>query len=59
MLNGLPFDDPVTGRPRYDLLPTAFLEPLTMQANRLGNLDSSNPRIANAGNKVKINGRCA
>lgn len=36
LLNGLPFDDPVTGRPRYDLLPMAFLEPLTMQASRLG-----------------------
>ena len=36
LLNGLPFDDPVTGRPRYDMLPMAFLEPLTMQANRLG-----------------------
>lgn len=36
LLNGLPFDDPVTGRPRYDLLPTAFLEPLTRQASRLG-----------------------
>jgi hypothetical protein len=26
--DGLPFDDPVTGRPRYDLLPMALLEPL-------------------------------
>jgi len=36
LLNGLPFDDPVTGRPRYDMLPMAFLEPLTMRASRLG-----------------------
>ncbi len=36
LLNGLPFDDAVTGRPRYDLLPLAFLEPLALQAGRLG-----------------------
>ncbi len=36
LLNGLPFDDTVTGRPRYDLLPFALLEPLVLQAGRLG-----------------------
>ena len=34
LLGGLPFDDPVTGRPRYDLLPMALLEPLGLQAGR-------------------------
>lgn len=36
VLNGLPLDDPVTGRPRYDLLPFSFLEPLGYQAGRYG-----------------------
>lgn len=26
-LDGLPFDDPLTGRPRFELLPPSFLEP--------------------------------
>ena len=34
LLGGLPFDDPVTGRPRYDLLPMTLLEPLGLQAGR-------------------------
>ncbi len=29
--NGIPFDDPVTGRPHYDLLPTALLAPPWMR----------------------------
>lgn len=28
LLGGLPFNDPLTGRPRYDLLPLPFLQPL-------------------------------
>lgn len=35
-LGGLPFDDLITGRPRYDLLPTALLEPLGLQPGRHG-----------------------
>ncbi|MDX1548267.1 MAG: hypothetical protein R3247_14810, partial [Rhodothermales bacterium] len=35
-LDGLPFDDPATGRPRYDLLPTAWLEPPVVGAGRHG-----------------------
>lgn len=35
-LDGRPFDDLVTGRPRYDLLPMALLEPLRLQPARLG-----------------------
>ena len=31
-LDGLPFDDPLTGRPRYDLLPFELLEPLRQHA---------------------------
>ncbi len=34
LLGGLPFDDPVTGRPRYDLLPLSILKPLGLQAGR-------------------------
>jgi len=30
-LDGLPFDDPVTGRPRYDLLPMPFMQALRVQ----------------------------
>ena len=36
LLDGLPFDDLVTGRPRYDLLPFSFLERLRVQAGRYG-----------------------
>ena len=36
LLDGLPFDDLVTGRPRYDLLPFSFLERLRLQAGRYG-----------------------
>lgn len=36
LLNGLPFDGLVTGRPRYDLLPFAFLEPLRAGPGRHG-----------------------
>ena len=35
-LDAWPFDDPVTGRPRYDLLPLAFLEPLHLGPSRYG-----------------------
>jgi hypothetical protein len=34
--NDLPFDDPLTGRPRYDLLPLAFLRPLHVGAGAEG-----------------------
>ncbi|PSQ81273.1 MAG: hypothetical protein BRD46_02530 [Bacteroidetes bacterium QS_8_68_15] len=30
-LDGMPFDDPVTGRPRYDLLPMPFMRALRVQ----------------------------
>ncbi len=33
---GIPFDDPVTGRPLLDLLPSALLRPLGLQPARLG-----------------------
>ena len=36
LLDGLPFDDLVTGRPRYDLLPFSLLERLRVQAGRYG-----------------------
>lgn len=36
LLDGLPFDDLATGRPRYDLLPFSFLERLRLQAGRYG-----------------------
>ena len=32
----VPFDDPVTGRPRYDLLPMALLEPLRIMPAQFG-----------------------
>jgi hypothetical protein len=32
-LDGRPFDDPLTGRPRYDLLPLPFLDTLRTQAS--------------------------
>jgi hypothetical protein len=32
-LDGLPFDDLLTGRPRYDLLPMPFMAPLRVQAS--------------------------
>ena len=35
-LDAWSFDDPVTGRPRYDLLPLAFLEPLHLGPSRYG-----------------------
>ena len=35
-LNGRPFADPVTGRPRYDLLPLAFMERPRVEAERYG-----------------------
>ncbi len=35
-LDGRPFEDLVTGRPRYDLLPMALLEPLHLQPALLG-----------------------
>ncbi|GAB5520975.1 MAG: hypothetical protein RhofKO_32260 [Rhodothermales bacterium] len=34
--NGLPFDEPVTGRPLYDFLPTSFAEPLRVASSRHG-----------------------
>lgn len=34
--NSIPFDDPLTGRPRYELLPLEFLEPLRVQQTRFG-----------------------
>ncbi len=34
--NELPFDDPLTGRPQYDLLPFTMLEPLRVQSARYG-----------------------
>ena len=36
LLNGRPFSDLVTGRPRYDLLPLAFLERLRVEPERDG-----------------------
>ena len=36
LFGGLPFDDPVTGRPRYDLLPFALLDAPRLQAARYG-----------------------
>ena len=35
-LDGLPFDDPLTGRPRFDLLPIAFLQGPSLGADPLG-----------------------
>ncbi len=35
-LDGLPFDDPLTGRPRYDLLPLDLLRPLGVGPGRHG-----------------------
>lgn len=35
-LDGRPFDDLVTGRPRYDLLPFSFLTPLYLEPTHLG-----------------------
>ena len=35
-LNGRPLVDPVTGRPRYDLLPLAFMERLRVEAGHYG-----------------------
>lgn len=35
-LNGIPFNDPITGRPLYDLLPLAYMEPLRVQPTRYG-----------------------
>lgn len=35
-LHNVPFNDPITGRPLYDLLPLAFLEPLRVQNTRYG-----------------------
>lgn len=34
--DGVPLDDPVAGRPRYDLLPLAFVDPLRTRPARLG-----------------------
>ena len=42
--NGIPFDDPVTGRPHYDLLPTALLAPPWMREAARGS-----PVLADAG----------
>ena len=52
--NGIPFDDPLTGRPRYDLLPTALLRAPGMGVGvrsmpvavltHLRALDTSSPR---------------
>ena len=36
IFEGIPFDDPVTGRPRYDLLPTALLSSGDLTQGRLG-----------------------
>ena len=36
LFNGLPFDDLITGRPRYDLVPLTFLEPLRLAPARDG-----------------------
>ena len=36
VLDGRPFSDPITGRPRYDLLPLAFLERPRVLAERYG-----------------------
>ncbi|MGI9173854.1 MAG: putative porin [Rhodothermales bacterium] len=36
ILNGRPFADPVTGRPRYDLLPLAFMERPRVEAGHYG-----------------------
>ena len=35
-LSGIPFDDLITGRPRYDLLPMALLQPLGLHPARQG-----------------------
>ena len=35
-LDGIPFDDPLTGRPRFDLIPIEFLQPPGLGADRLG-----------------------
>lgn len=34
--NGIPFEDAVTGRPAYELLPLSLLQPLRLQADRFG-----------------------
>lgn len=34
--NGIPFDDAVTGRPAYELLPLSLLQPLRLQGDRYG-----------------------